>query len=125
MGMEAANAFFRDTNVHFQEYNETQILDEGIKHYIRIIDYMYPTSNGCSAPVGISLGFNDYVDVELGNEECFLHPGKIAHELMHVLGFLHEHQRFDRDAYLLVKTDMMKKQRYLWHTYYQPNYSII
>merc|ERR1712088_840200 len=63
--------------------------------------------SGCTSDVGPA-DFEDHIEVEVercredgGNGEEY-HPGLIAHELMHILGFMHEHQRPDRDTYLRV-----------------------
>lgn len=58
--------------------------------------------NRCYSPVGkqnrggqrLSLG-----------RDCLARMGTIQHELMHALGFLHEHNRFDRDEKLEVMKD--------------------
>jgi len=108
--IEEAVKFFEPTTVLFKEYFQSDI-DSGRfenKHYIVISDFYDKHSSGCTSDVGPS-EYQDYIEVDvercreghgLGKE---YHPGLIAHELMHVLGFMHEHQRPDRDQYLDVK----------------------
>ncbi|XP_042233861.1 low choriolytic enzyme-like [Homarus americanus] len=40
---------------------------------------------------------------------CAEKPAHVTHELMHVLGFFHEHQRMDRDEHIVVRYENMKK----------------
>jgi hypothetical protein len=44
------------------------------------------------------------------NELCLSEMGHVVHELMHTLGFTHEHQRPDRDRY--VNVDMSNVDRH-------------
>jgi len=37
-----------------------------------------------------------------GNCKCFCSPGRAMHEIMHSLGFYHEHARSDRDLYIKI-----------------------
>lgn len=37
-------------------------------------------------------------------DECVRYP-TVIHELMHVIGFIHEHQREDRDSYVYILWD--------------------
>jgi len=49
-----------------------------------------------------------------------LKKGEILHELMHTLGFLHEHQRIDRDRYVEVKEEIIDYK--VWDYQHHKNY---
>lgn len=40
--------------------------------------------------------------VTLAADDCFDAPGKILHELLHVVGFFHTHTRYDRDDFVTI-----------------------
>ncbi|KAM4529258.1 high choriolytic enzyme 1-like [Fundulus diaphanus] len=60
-------------------------------NYLHIRD-----GNGCASPVGVSGGSQS---VYFG-QSCSV--GNLAHELIHALGFYHEHTRDDRDKYITI-----------------------
>ena len=41
------------------------------------------------------------------NTECLSKMGHIVHELLHTLGMVHEHQRPDRDKYVVIKEQLL------------------
>ncbi|CAG2110890.1 unnamed protein product [Medioppia subpectinata] len=62
------------------------------------VDYVLITGGqGCNSPVGRQ---GRAQNVTLGEGCLYLHT--ILHELMHSIGFLHEHQRYDRDDYIVI-----------------------
>ncbi|XP_026686861.1 zinc metalloproteinase nas-14-like isoform X3 [Diaphorina citri] len=58
------------------------------------------TGFGCASPVGY-FPIGTGIDIFLGGRVCFL-KGKIQHEILHSLGFWHEHTRPDRDQFVRV-----------------------
>lgn len=75
------------TNIQFTESNNPPV------HHIEFV----PTQNSFSSPVGMQSEGNQ---IKLGTTEIYL--GVILHEIMHSLGFFHEHQRTDRDSYVII-----------------------
>ncbi|XP_053667635.1 astacin-like [Anopheles marshallii] len=57
---------------------------------------------GCWADTGRQPQGQTYMNL---SQQCTKHPGTILHELMHVIGLLHQHTRPDRDHYLCVLYD--------------------
>lgn len=54
-------------------------------------------SSGCWSAVG-RMGGRQVLNLQRNG--CLQMEGTIVHELMHALGFLHEHTRYDRDRYV-------------------------
>jgi len=61
--------------------------------------WIQPGSGGCSSYVGRQYHREGAQEVNLDQSEC-MDKKTVQHELMHLLGFEHEHQRPDRDQYV-------------------------
>ncbi|XP_012287938.1 zinc metalloproteinase nas-7 [Orussus abietinus] len=86
---DSMDEFHRFTCVRFVPYN-----GKG-RDYVRITN----ARTGCHSAIGRRSGSQL---VNLQPPGCLVPRGTISHELMHTLGFLHEHSRYDRDKYVVI-----------------------
>ena len=80
-----------------------EIKQDGFSNWVSITPG--PNNNGCSSPVGM-LG-NGKQELTIGSN-CVGKQRAIIHELLHTLGFGHEHQRNDRQKHLQFKKHNMQ-----------------
>jgi len=75
-------------------------------------DYIRITAGntGCWSSVGRIGGRQD---VNLQVPGCLTQKGTVIHELMHAVGFLHEHSRYERDDYVDILWDNISNGVYL------------
>jgi hypothetical protein len=64
-------------------------------------------STKCSAAVGFQGNISH--PIRLGSA-CGQRSGTVLHEILHTLGFIHEHQRSDSEGYVSVKWDMLRNE---------------
>lgn len=79
--------YHRYTCIRFKPYTGEE------NDYIRIT----AGNSGCWSSVGRIGGRQD---VNLQVPGCLTQKGTAIHELMHAVGFLHEHSRYERDDYV-------------------------
>jgi len=73
------------------------------QHFVKIT-----YGNGCSGTVGYWPGIES--TLTLANPGCFSpSAGIIQHELLHILGFYHEQSRPDRDSYVTIHYENIKR----------------
>ena len=68
------------------------------------IDFREP---GCSAKKGFFGPDWGLHEVNLDPRSCMT-KGVVVHELLHILGFIHEQNRPDRDEYMTIRWEKMK-----------------
>ncbi|CAG2120078.1 unnamed protein product [Medioppia subpectinata] len=89
--LEAMNRYHQNTCIRFMERTTEY-------------DYIYLAKvDGCSSYVG-RIGGKQLLSLSDGCHNV----GTIVHELGHVVGFYHEHQRSDRDQYLEIYTQNIR-----------------
>ncbi|KAL6428195.1 hypothetical protein ACFW04_008498 [Cataglyphis niger] len=84
---DAMDDYHRYTCIRFKPYTGEE------SDYIRIT----AGNSGCWSSVGRIGGRQD---VNLQVPGCLTQRGTVIHELMHAVGFLHEHSRYERDDYV-------------------------
>lgn len=87
-------------DVHDNEHDDNYILINKIQN------------RGCYAVVGYRSDISP-IPVNFMSPECFKSNGTIQHELLHVLGLLHEQARPDRDEYVQVLWQNVDERKYL------------
>ncbi|XP_052863332.1 astacin-like [Anopheles cruzii] len=80
------------------------------------------TATGCWSYVGRSLSNSENI-VNLQTPDC-VDVGTAAHELMHSIGFYHEHTRPDRDSYVSIDRSALATE-YQTATFYTDNFGIM
>uniref|UniRef100_A0AC34RHA3 Metalloendopeptidase n=1 Tax=Panagrolaimus sp. JU765 TaxID=591449 RepID=A0AC34RHA3_9BILA len=95
----ALDEFHLKTCVKFRPKQKTD------QYFVKII-----RGDGCWSYVGMQPDLiQQGQELSLG-DECW-RRGIIVHELNHVIGFFHEHSRFDRDAYIYLNFTNIQKNR--------------
>ncbi|XP_045124479.1 zinc metalloproteinase nas-8-like [Portunus trituberculatus] len=69
--------------------------------------FSFDNNQGCSSSVGRQGGMQRITYAE----SCFKKYGTVLHEMLHALGFYHEHTRYDRDKYVTIHWENIKKNR--------------
>ena len=78
-----------------------------MRHDYRFLSFL-PLRLSCSADFGYNASTSPLL-LNLGPGCMSEDKGTILHEVMHSLGFTHEHQRSDRDDYVYIHWDNIKE----------------
>lgn len=65
---------------------------------------------GCYAIIGYRPQYSP-IPVNLQSPECLAHSGTIQHELLHVIGLMHEQSRTDRDQFVEIVWDNIEESK--------------
>ncbi|XP_053982426.1 zinc metalloproteinase nas-4-like [Hylaeus volcanicus] len=87
---DAMNDYHKYTCIKFKPYKGEE------SDYVRIT----AGNSGCWSSVGRIGGRQD---VNLQVPGCLVKKGTVIHELMHVIGFLHEQSRYERDEFVSIQ----------------------
>jgi len=93
--------------VRFVEYDSREIITD-LGHENSVVITTGNKNTFCSSPVGL-LGTGEQKLIVGKNCLRTGSKGAVIHELMHTLGFGHEHQRADRDKHLTFKPQNVRK----------------
>lgn len=97
-----------------------RLIQKAIEKWNSTVDYFFPTvdypGSGCSSNLG-KIGGSQMLS--LSQNGC-MREGTILHEMDHVIGFSHEHNRLDRDENVKVLTENISPQ---WRAQYEKNTS--
>lgn len=99
--------------------SESKRLEEGKLHSFVFAMNYYLTESffvfRCWSDVGM-IGLRQTLSLD---DRCILAsiPGLIVHELMHTLGFYHEHQRPDRDEFVSIDLNNVEPSKQLHHQF--------
>uniref|UniRef100_A0A182PKC2 Metalloendopeptidase n=1 Tax=Anopheles epiroticus TaxID=199890 RepID=A0A182PKC2_9DIPT len=80
-------------------------------HYLAITN---KPGTGCWADTGRQPRGPTYLNLP---QQCTKRPGTVLHELLHVLGFLHQHTRPDRDRYVCVVYENIRQHPVALYNY--------
>ena len=104
--MEYSCLKFKEENRRRQPVIYVEFEDSSDVGYVSLEDehrrrqpaiYIAPGKDGCSSDLGYTPNVGSSVSLE--DPGCTSMP-TVAHELMHALGFDHEHKRYDRDQHV-------------------------
>lgn len=78
------------------------------KHHTNELDYIsfLRGNSGCWSSIG-RVGGEQLINLQAPG--CFRKPGTVMHELMHVVGFGHEHNRIERDTYIDIQLQNVQR----------------